>query len=362
MSNSTLDYSSYLHIDEILEHQQPLSDKYGKPAHIEMMYIIVHQAYELWFKCILHELDSVIEMFQGDFVNEKNIGIAVRRLDRVIKIQHVLLNQIDVLETMTPLEFLDFRNLLGTASGFQSFQYRLLENRMGLKRDARMKYMGKDYLEEFSKEKQDTLKQSEDELSLLDAVGHWLERTPFLKFGEFSFVEQFQLSVSKMLKRDKAQMEDAARKAALDDTEKGFKKFLNRESHEELLRKGRRRLSYDATISALFISLYRDEPILQLPFKLLESLMEIDENFTAWRSRHAMMVHRMLGRKMGTGESSGFDYLKRTVEQYRVFTDLFNLSTYLIPRSELPEIPEDLKRDLGFYYSAQSDEANAVRS
>jgi tryptophan 2,3-dioxygenase len=103
----------------------------------------------------------------------------------------------------------------------------------------------------------------------------------------------------------------------------------------------------------LLIVLYRDEPILHLPFQLLTALMDIDEQFTAWRYRHALMTHRMIGNKIGTGGSTGYNYLKATVDRYKVFADLFNLSTFLIPRSRLPELPEEMKRNLGFHYARQ---------
>jgi tryptophan 2,3-dioxygenase len=100
------------------------------------------------------------------------------------------------------------------------------------------------------------------------------------------------------------------------------------------------------------IMLYRDEPILQNPFRLLTALVAIDENLSLWRYRHALMVQRMIGAKIGTGGSSGQDYLRRTVEAHRVFLDFFNLSTYLIPRSMLPALPAELREQLGFRFDA----------
>ncbi len=100
-------YSDYLKLDQILNSQHPKSLEYGgKLAHDEVLFIIVHQAYELWFKQILHELDSVIEIFEGDYVNEKDVGISVARLRRITEIQKLLVDQIGILETMTPLDFL----------------------------------------------------------------------------------------------------------------------------------------------------------------------------------------------------------------------------------------------------------------
>jgi tryptophan 2,3-dioxygenase len=99
----------------------------------------------------------------------------------------------------------------------------------------------------------------------------------------------------------------------------------------------------------LFINLYRDEPVAQLPFRLLATLMDVDEALTNWRYRHALMVRRMIGSRMGTGGTSGFDYLDDSAKHARVFTDLFNLSTFLLPRSEIPPLPADVERAMGFY-------------
>jgi tryptophan 2,3-dioxygenase len=114
---------------------------------------------------------------------------------------------------------------------------------------------------------------------------------------------------------------------------------------------GLRKLSYKATHAALFINLYRFEPILHMPFRFLTLLVDIDEMFTTWRYKHALMVHRMIGAKVGTGGSSGHHYLLQTAEKHKIFTDLFDLSTYLIPKSMLPKLPPDIERELGFYYT-----------
>ena len=112
------DYTAYLRLDALLGAQQPLSDP---PHHDEMLFIIIHQVYELWFKQILYELDSVIDIFGKDDINESHIGTAVSRLNRIIEIQKILIDQIQVLETMSPMDFLDFRDFLIPASGFQIF-------------------------------------------------------------------------------------------------------------------------------------------------------------------------------------------------------------------------------------------------
>ena len=123
---TTIHYHSYLELDKVLNAQTLRSAELETPAHEEMLFIITHQAYELWFKQIIHELGSVHQMFQNDNVDEKNIGTAIGRLERVEEILKLLIQQIGIMETMTPLDFLDFRAYLFPASGFQSFQFRHL--------------------------------------------------------------------------------------------------------------------------------------------------------------------------------------------------------------------------------------------
>jgi tryptophan 2,3-dioxygenase len=117
-----------------------------------------------------------------------------------------------------------------------------------------------------------------------------------------------------------------------------------------LIKKGKKRLSHKATKAALLIFLYRDEPILHSPFNLLSRLMDIDELFTTWRQRHAIMVRRMIGGKIGTGGSSGHKYLESASNKHKVFSDLSDLSTFFIKRSSLPVLPENIKKKLGYLF------------
>ncbi len=363
MKNSypPLYYSDYLKLDELLSCQQPKSEEYTqKLAHDEVLFIIVHQAYELWFKQILHELNSVVSIFSNDYVNETNIGIAVSRLERVAEIQKLLIEQVRIVETMTPLDFLEFRDLLFPASGFQSYQFRQVENKLGLRTEQRARFDKSGYKSRLGEKHRAILENEEGQPSLCDLVESWLERTPFLNLQGFSFWDQYRASVEnafakdrKVIENNQGLAEDGKHKELdqLAETERSFLALFDEEKHNEMVAKGFRRLSYRATQAALFINLFRDEPILHLPFRLLTMLIEIDEHFTAWRYKHALMVQRMLGTKIGTGGSSGHSYLKTTAENHKVFSDFTNLSTFLIPRSELPELPEDIRKTLGFYYS-----------
>jgi tryptophan 2,3-dioxygenase len=360
---STIHYHSYLQLDKVLDSQRMRSAELeAVPAHDEMLFIIVHQVYELWFKQIIHEVESVARMFEGNHVDERNIGSAVARLKRVASIQQLLIQQIQVLETMTPLDFLDFRNYLFPASGFQSFQFRVVEVMLGLKEEERLTYNNMPYGSVFAPEQQAQLGQLAAGRSMFDLVEDWLERTPFLKFGQFHFLDHYKKAVQEMLEKEAQaiqaseylnESEKEMRLKMLGGTDTYFQTVLNKEAHEQLRSEGKLRLSYEASIAALLINLYRDEPILHLPFQLLTCLIEIDEYFTTWRYRHAQMVMRMLGKKIGTGGSSGYDYLHATAVKHHIFTDLHNISTLLIPRSALPTLPVALKKELGFYFSQQ---------
>lgn len=359
---SPLYYADYLRLDALLSSQKPRSVELGSPAHDELLFIIVHQVYELWFKQILHEIDSVRDSFGKGYVDEKDVGVAVSRLHRITEIQKLLIDELRVLETMTALDFLDFRDLLYPASGFQSYQFRLIENKMGMRPDQRLLYNREAYYAPLSPAHQEMIRRSETEPSLFDLVEDWLARTPFLDFNGFNFWTHYRSAVEEMLQTDRdtiisnplsSDEEKEQQLQGLSLNEENFAALLDEQKHSELVARGRRRLSHKATQAALLIELYRDEPILHIPYGLLNVLMDIDEQFTTWRYRHALMAHRMIGTKIGTGGSTGYNYLKATVDKYKVFSDLFNLSTFLIPRSRLPQLPDDVRKNLGFYYSKQ---------
>ena len=188
----------------------------------------------------------------------------------------------------------------------------------------------------------------------------WLERTPFLQMDEFSFWGSYQLAVEKMIQNDIKQIKSNTQfeKDTLEHSLKQYKSIqhtydalFNKEKYIKLQQDGYRKLSQRATLGSLFIQLYRDEPILQLPHQLLTQLINLDQLFTSWRNRHRLLVFRMIGVKIGTGGSTGHAYLKKTTEKHSVFSDIANLSTYIIPRSSLPDLPNTLKKELGFYFT-----------
>jgi tryptophan 2,3-dioxygenase len=237
--------------------------------HDELLFIVIHQVYELWFKQILHEIDGVVARLQGDDV----LG-ATRLLRRCIEIQRVLVSQITVLETMSPTDFLTFRDHIMPASGFQSAQFREIEFVSG----------------------------SKDPGMLVHARPTPEER------------ERLQARLDNPSVRDA--FYEVCRRRGLDIPEPG------EDAPEEVREEARdRRVMQLATI-------YRDQQSHFDLFLLCEALVEYDEMFTLWRLRHVQMVERVIGWKPGTGGSSGAAYLRTTVER-RFFPDLWDLRTHL---------------------------------
>uniref|UniRef100_A0A8D0B7U7 Tryptophan 2,3-dioxygenase n=1 Tax=Salvator merianae TaxID=96440 RepID=A0A8D0B7U7_SALMN len=358
-SKGGLIYGNYLQLDKILNAQELQSEKKGNKIHDEHLFIVTHQAYELWFKQILWELDSVREIFQNGHVrDERNMLKVVARMHRISMILKLLVEQFSVLETMTALDFFDFRDYLSPASGFQSLQFRLLENKIGVPQSLRVPYNRRHYRDNFKGKEYELLLKSEQEPTLLQLVEAWLERTPGLEPEGFNFWGKFEANILKGLEEEFAMVqakEDLEEKeeqlAELQKQKQVLISLFDEKRHEHLLSKGERRLSYKALKGALMIYFYREEPRFQVPFQLLTSLMDIDVLMTKWRYNHVCMVHRMIGSKAGTGGSSGYQYLRSTVsDRYKVFVDLFNLSTYLVPRYWIPKLNPSVHK---FLYTAE---------
>lgn len=252
-----LTYSSYLKLDELLSLQCPRSKG---PEHDEMLFIVIHQVYELWFKEMLHELDHLKSLLDRD-----DQPRAMHTLKRILKILKVLVVQIDILETMTPLEFLAFRDHLESASGFQSYQFRELEFALGLK--------DRQVLDRFPEgsEARGRLEARFRQMSLWDAFMRHLARLGCPVPRDF-------------LTRDVTQPVEASRE------------------NQEIL-----------------IAIYRSNANLGC---VCELLVDLDEGLQEWRYRHLKMVERTIGAKKGTGGSSGAAYLSTTLVR-PVFPDLW---------------------------------------
>jgi len=343
MANEGVYYSDYLQLDKVLGAQQLESDKAGnKHAHDEMLFIIIHQTYELWFKQILFEVGSVIDIMSQPNIqdNSPDLFIVNHRLKRVTTITHVLIDQINILETMTALDFLDFRNMLRPASGFQSIQFKLLEAYLGLKMENRF---GKEYyISQLRPEDAETIKNAELKKPLIALVNDWLERMPFFDKQEYWPDWKVDGGVHPFWKTY-----DSIYSESLVQGEK-----FNLSRFEEIMLANEKKpewsLSPKARRAALFIMMYRDYPLLQLPFQLLNVLLEIDEHLATWRYRHMNMVHRMIGTRTGTGGSTGKQYLKGALDSHYIFAEFAELTSFMIERNRLPELSSTLRKRLGF--------------
>jgi tryptophan 2,3-dioxygenase len=251
-----LTYASYLHLDGLLELQEPRS---VPPEHDEMLFIVIHQVYELWFKEMLHEVSKVNRDFSaGDLYG------AIHTFKRLRTIMKTLVGQLDILETMTPMSFSAFRERLDTASGFQSFQFREFEFVMGLKRPAMLKY----------------------------AAGPLAHAALTRRLKEPSVIDHFYDFLA-----------------------------LQGVAIPSVLREGPRDAgnSPSEAIQGALLALYRTRPELAI---LFESMTDLDEGFQEWKYRHVKLVERTIGNKKGTGGSLGVEFLKQSLFQ-PLFPDLW---------------------------------------
>ncbi|MCI0552746.1 MAG: tryptophan 2,3-dioxygenase, partial [Anaerolineae bacterium] len=314
-------YSDYIELDKILNSQHPRSFESMEDGNDEMLFIIIHQAYELWFKQIIFELDLARNIFIKGDINDNSADMSnvVHKLKRIGKILELINQQVGVLETMTALDFLEFRNVLLPASGFQSKQFRLIEAKLGLKMEQRYKTEYYKHTRRGSLSESDLreVNQAESESTLKELIIQWLERMPYL--DERYWKEYQQVTESDSMDRHKFWVDYRnAYQTSLSKSEAGRLKEFDKVFFEE----GRGDISPSAMRAALFITIYRDLPIFQFPFELLNTLSEIDELLSNWRYRHFMMVRRMIGIRIGTGGTSGAGYLEGTLSQHYAFREI----------------------------------------
>ncbi|MEO6221313.1 MAG: tryptophan 2,3-dioxygenase family protein [Ginsengibacter sp.] len=351
-------YNDYLQLNKILDAQHPESFKEGnEPAHDEMLFIIVHQAYELWFKQILFEMDFVMQVFTKEKIddNSEDLNLVRHRLNRIIRILELLSQQITLLDTMTPLDFLEFRNLLTPASGFQSVQLRVVEAKLGLQMENRHE---KEYYKRtneggFEKKDFEKINEIESDTTLLQLINNWLERLPFFE-DDLWLNYQNQFPVNDQLHPFWSDYRNIYKNGLTENEAAKIHDFdfIFFEQKNENFNKAEIQIksafSAKAVQSALFIMLYRDFPVFQTSYQILDSLVEIDHQMATWRHKHLVMVRRMIGLRMGTGNTSGRGYLEGALNSHYIFKDIAGLSTFLIERKKIPKLPEELIRKLSY--------------
>jgi tryptophan 2,3-dioxygenase len=350
-------YWDYIRVEDLLALQGGLQDDEGALTNDEVLFISVHQVFELWFKLILRELRAARDLFMAERVAEQELSGAVRSLKRACAILRVANQHWEVMETLTTREFLAFRDKLIPASGFQSAQLRQIEILFGLPESDRIPLgLEGGYMEALrthdgsaSPALERVRNQLADKPTLKEAIDEWLHRTPIDGCDPHhpeaatrlnAFVDAFLRAhahevdaASKRAAEIARSPEDGQRIVVRYEAEKNaVKHFLAPTEAEGGARRARIR------VAMLFIETYRELPLLAWPREVLDGLVELEQFFVIFRQRHARMVERVIGRRTGTGGSAGVDYLDNTALRYRIFRDLWAIRTLQIRRGAAPPL------------------------
>ena len=342
-SSSRMTYGNYLQLDTLLTLQNGPEGHSPPPCNDEMHFIVIHQIFELWFKLLNRELEESLNLMEAEEVSEENIPRVVHHLERCAETFRLMAQQWKGMETLTPHDFLAFRDRVGTSSGLEGWQMRSLEMLLGL--DAEQRIGGMDPMVHNRKLHQEG-KLSDEVMSELDRLAarptlkqvlrQWLERTPVEGVsGDVvilsNFVEGHLLAMAEHGETVIAHMveighgEEATVRPRIEGGIASARDFLLPDGQVDAARAG-----------LLFIESYRELPLLSWPRRLIDTVVELEESMLLFRYHHARMVERMIGRRMGTGGSSGVDYLDMTLK-YRIFTDLWAVRTMLVKRDFLPD-------------------------
>lgn len=335
-------YNDYLEVSKLITLGNLCTNE-----HEEQLFMTIHQSYELWFKQIIFELKSILDFFIDVETNnprriDDNSAEMVKivsRLDRIVEIWKVLVAQVDVLETMTPMDFLEFRKSLSPASGFQSKQFRMIEALMGLTPAGRHRSTEqvdkghKDYYKKvgesaggFSSEDREQIDLVESGSSLRKGIIAWLDRfAESFGFNEKKYNDMWQ----EYLDEYKASLPDQDKENLSEQFSNYFIAGPEINDPNQFTRSSRR--------AALIISLLRHAPVLRAPFQVITKLIDIDEYMAIWRFRHLNMAVRMIGKRSGTGGHSS-TYLEGAVRDNRVFPELLELPTYLLDTSSVEKV------------------------
>ena len=341
---SRMTYGNYLQIEKLLSLQNGPEGHDPLPCNDEMHFIVVHQVFELWFKIVIRELKEAHNMLSVSLVPEEDIPKIVHHLQRCVSLFDLMSQQWKVMETLTPQDFLSFRDRLGTSSGFESWQMRAVEMLLGLESSQRIG--GMDPMIHFEKllaegtissEVMADLKKIDALPSLNETLRTWLSRTPVNASSEDAEVLESYVERHLEIMRSHGEQvithmvsighgEEESIRPRIESGITGAEEFLRPNGKVDAARVG-----------LLFIESYRELPLLAWPRRLLDTIVELEEAMLLFRSHHARMVERMIGRRMGTGGSSGVDYLDMTLK-YRIFTDLWAVRTILVKRELLDDI------------------------
>jgi tryptophan 2,3-dioxygenase len=364
-------YWDYIKIEELLALQSGIDHSEEDLSNDEVRFIVIHQIDELWFKLVLREMTSARDLFARKHVPEDAVAGAVQSLKRISIGFELASQQFRLMETMGTQDYLTFRDKLSPASGFQSAQTREIEILMGLKEPDRIPF-GKEgsFLDALKNDDGSpslahdrVTKRIADTPTLKDAVSAWLYRTPIQ--GSVPGDEHDSEVIARWT-ADYYRGHETLTQRALEHA--ATAQALSAEDLERLQQRYRGQLrgakrhmdaedvpaeDRDFTIrlraAILFIDSNRELPLLSWPGQIIDSLVECEQSLVIFRQRHARMVERVIGRRVGTGGSDGVDYIDQTALKYRVFTEIWGARTLLLPPDLCPEVT-----DRAFYDLAQS--------
>ncbi len=352
---ATPNYWDYIRVEELLGLQGGLAADEDELSNDEVLFITVHQVFELWFKLVLRELRFLRDFFHQDMVHDQELSRAVASLRRVVTIFRRCADHFLVVETLPTRSYLSFRDKLTPASGFQSAQMRQMEIVLGLDDTQRSQLgAGEGYLEALrahdgseSPALRRVLAEKQG-VTLKQAIDEWLYRTPigglgpdkrgapealerFVAAFETAHATQVTHSAELALARLRTPVDAAALRARFADEKRQLSAFLRPSAAEGGARRARIRAA------ALLILQNPELPLLAWPREVVSGLVELEQSMLIFRQRHARMVERVIGRRVGTGGSSGVDYLDQTALGPRVFADLWALRTFMIQPSANPD-------------------------
>jgi len=364
-------YWDYIRVEELLGLQRGVDASEQDLSNDEVRFIVIHQIDELWFKLVLRELATARDLFAKTHVPEDALAGAVQSLKRVTICFELAAQHFRLMETMRTQEYLTFRDKLNPASGFQSAQMREIEILMGLDDSDRIPF-GKEgsYLDALKSDDGTpspaharVTRRIADTPTLRDAVRDWLHRTPIhgvlpdqdgdeqavAAWADAYYHGHQQLHERAMQHAVKVQALTPEDENRLRGRYEGQLRSARRHLDAEDAPAERRAFIRRLRAAILFVDSNRELPLLSWPGAIIDGLIECEQAMLAFRQRHARMVERVIGRRVGTGGSDGVAYLDQTALDYRVFTEIWAGRTLLLPPDLSPEV-----QNPGFYELAQS--------
>lgn len=352
-----MNYWDYIRVEDLLSLQSGFDRDESKVSNDECLFITVHQIYELWFKLTLRELTFARDLFKQNPVPDVALSKAVRSIRRVIVIFEQAAQHFRVIETLTTRDYLDFRDRLIPASGFQSAQLREIEILLGLEDSTRIPLGREGSYKEALKSADGSAsvatKRVEariaDKPSLKQVIYDWLSRTPVdgpaSQEASDAFLERIiQAHRGEIERRIKLAQRQSLSADDLNELRGRYEREIQgaaaflRATDDPTASDEERAYRRRVRAGVVFLESYREHPRVSWPREAIDAIIEMEQAMVIWRQRHARMVERVIGRRTGTGGSAGVDYLDQTALKYRVFGDLWGVRSLLLRIGSLPTL------------------------